>query len=218
MFSKIDKINLTDKITRQMISKVTSGFLKPGDKLPPEREMAEQMAVNRHTLREALRKLEMLELVSARQGDGIYVLDYRDSGSIDLLKHILVSTKERTSEIIHDLLRIRTIVIPEMAATSAEKVTSEEINNIKNLLEDPSKSIIDRDFAIHNFIARTSGNIFFNILLNFFNEIFRPHAAVYFSYDENINSSSRFHKNIIDALKRKDSRNAFSVLQKYKWL
>ncbi len=212
MFTRIDKKNLNDEISRQMISRILSGVFQPGDKLPPEREMAEQMNVNRNTLREALRKLELLGLLSVRQGDGIYILDYRDSGSIELLKHILISRKEKTAEIIYDVLKIRTIVIPEMAALAAEKITADELSSLREITDDPQKSLIEKDFAIHHCIARVSGNLFFMILLNFFNEIFRQYARLYFSFEENRNVSIKFHKNIIDALNRKDLKKAKNIM------
>jgi DNA-binding FadR family transcriptional regulator len=52
-----------------------------------------QLNVNRHTLREALRKLDALDLVSIRQGDGIYVRDFRESGNLELLKYLLFSVR-----------------------------------------------------------------------------------------------------------------------------
>ncbi len=212
MFTKINKKSLNEEITRQMISKILTGLLHPGDKLPPEREMAEQMNVNRNTLREALRKLELLGLLSVKQGDGIYVLDYRNSGNIELLKHILVSRKEMTASIIHDILKIRTIVFPEMAALAAEKITADELKILKKINDDPGMSLIDKDIAIHNSVARASANLFFMILLNFFNDIFRQYAGLYFSFEENRNVSIKFHKNIIDALNRKDSKKAKSIM------
>lgn len=212
MFTRIDKTNLNDEITRQMISKILSGVLRPGDKLPPEREMAEQMSVNRNTLREALRRLEQLGLLSVRQGDGIYVLDYHESGNIELLKHILVAWKEKTAEILYDILKIRTLVIPEMAALAAEKITADEINSLRMIKDHTDKSIIEKDLAIHILIARVSGNLFFTILLNFFNEIFRKYAHLYFSFEENRNISSKFHNNIIDALTRRDPKKAKSIM------
>lgn len=212
MFNSIKKINLNDEISRQMISRILSGVLSPGEKLPPEREMAEQMNVNRNTLREALRRLEQLGLLSIRQGDGIYVLDYRESGNIELLKYILVTRKEKTSEIIYDILKIRTLVIPDMAALAAERITADELNSLRAIADDTEKSIIDKDLAIHGVIARVSGNLFFMILLNFFNEIFRQYAGLYFSFEENRNVSIKFHKNIIEALIRRDPKKAKNIM------
>ncbi|HPS56541.1 MAG TPA: GntR family transcriptional regulator [Spirochaetota bacterium] len=212
MFTKIDKTNLNDEISRQMISRILNGVLQPGDKLPPEREMAEQMNVNRNTLREALRRLELLGLLTVRQGDGIYTLDYRDSGSIELIKHILISQKEKTAEIIYDVLKIRTLVIPEMAALAAEKISGDELTTLLEITNDPQKTLIEKDLAIHRSIAHISGNLFFMIFLNFFNEIFRQYAQLYFSFEENRNVSIKFHKNIIDALNRKDSKKAKSIM------
>ena len=67
MFTTVNKKNLSDEIGDQIINKILSGILPPGEKLPPERDMSLQMNVNRHTLREALRKLETLGLPMLRR-------------------------------------------------------------------------------------------------------------------------------------------------------
>jgi len=66
-----------------------NGTITPSSKLPPEREMAETFSVNRATVREALRKLENLDLVEIRHGDGLYVKNYLESGNFDLIKAAL---------------------------------------------------------------------------------------------------------------------------------
>jgi len=212
MFTKIDKKNLSEEIVRQLISRILGGALTPGTKLPPERDLAEQMYVNRNTLREALKKLELLGLLNVRQGDGIYVLDYRDSGNLELLKYILYTRKKDTPEILKDILSIRTLVIPEMAASAAKKISDNEIEMLKGILADDSISIIEKDMAIHMFIARVSSNLPFMLILNFFNDIFRQYADIYFAFEENRNVTNRFHKSITESLTQKDFKKSKSVM------
>ncbi len=212
MFTKIDKKSLSDEILYQMISKILNGIFIPGNKLPPERDMAAQMNVNRNTLREALRKLEVLGLLSVRQGDGIYVHDYRNSGNLELMKYILDVQKEKTSEIICDILKIRTLVIPDMASTAAKRMTEDDIETITGIYKNENTGIIEKDLLIHSFIARVSGNLFFMLLLNFFNDIFRQYAHLYFSFEENRSISARFHRNIVEALCQKDTKKARNVM------
>jgi len=211
MFSTINKKNLSDEIGDQIINKILSGVLLPGEKLPPERDMSLQMNVNRHTLREALRKLETLGLISIRQGDGIYVRDFRESGNLELLKHILYLRKDITSDILKNILEIRRFISPEMAYRAAINRTEEEAEHLKSLLNQ-ELPVEEKDLAIHQSIARGSGNILYIFILNFFNDVFRDFGVLYFSFKENQAASEKFHKNIIKAINDKNPDTAKKIM------
>lgn len=87
---------------------ILGGRLKPGDKLPPERRLAESLGVNRMTLRNALGQLARARLIDVRQGSGYAVRDYREHGGPELLPGLvdLARSSEREA-IVEDLLRVR---------------------------------------------------------------------------------------------------------------
>lgn len=205
MFSAVTKKNLNEEIVTQITNNILNGKLKPGDKLPPERELALVMKVNRNTLREALRKVEILGLISIKKSDGIYIKNYRESGNLELLKIILHSEGSLSPVILEGILHIRRIVIPEMAALAAKTISNEDLVKIKEIIESNSFSIVEQDLEIHKLIASASGNLFYSFLLNFFNDTFIEYSHFYFSDDNNKKKSSRFHRQIFTALKNKDS-------------
>lgn len=211
MFTTVNKKNLSDEIGDQIINKILSGILPPGEKLPPERDMSLQMNVNRHTLREALRKLETLGLISIRQGDGIYVRDFRESGNLELLKHMLYLRRDITSDIMKSILEIRRFISPEMAYRAAINRTDEEAEHLKSLLKQEIP-VEEKDLAIHQSIARGSGNLLYIFILNFFNDIFRDFGTLYFSFKENQAASEKFHKNIIKAISEKNPDTAKKIM------
>lgn len=211
MFTTVNKKNLSDEIGDQIINKILSGILPPGEKLPPERDMSLQMNVNRHTLREALRKLETLGLISIRQGDGIYVRDFRESGNLELLKHMLYLRRDITSDIMKSILEIRRFISPEMAYRAAINRTDEEAEHLKSLLKQEIP-VEEKDLAIHQSIARGSGNLLYIFILNFFNDIFRDFGTLYFSFKENQAASEKFHKNIIKAITEKNPDTAKKIM------
>jgi len=211
MFTTVNKKNLSDEIGDQIINKILSGILPPGEKLPPERDMSLQMNVNRHTLREALRKLETLGLISIRQGDGIYVRDFRESGNLELLKHMLYLRRDITSDIMKSILEIRRFISPEMAYRAAINRTDEEAEHLKSLLKQ-ELPVEEKDLAIHQSIARGSGNLLYIFILNFFNDIFRDFGTLYFSFKENQAASEKFHKNIIKAISEKNPDTAKKIM------
>ena len=205
MFSEITKKTLNEEIAAQLINRILNEKLKPGDKLPPERELALVMKVNRNTLREALRKLEILGLISIKKSDGIYIKNYKESGNLELLKIILQTGGSLSPVILEGILHIRRIVIPEMASLAAKNISNEEIIKIPEIIENTSLTIAEKDLEIHKIIASASGNLFYSFLLNFFNDTFMEYSHLYFSEDNNIKKSSLFHRQIFTALKNRDS-------------
>lgn len=211
MFTEINKKNLSDEVASQIISRIISGSLTPGEKLPPEREISEKMKVNRHTLREALRRLESLGLLSVRQGDGVYIKDYRDSGNLELLKHIVYQRKDKTPGVFKDILEIRRIVTPEMAEKAALCRTESDIIVMKEIINS-SRSVIEKDLAIHQAIAKAGGNIHYLFILNFFNDIFKEIALLYFSHEENRKVTVKFHTDITKAIIAADGKSAKKIM------
>lgn len=211
MFSEVNKKNLSDEVASQIINRIISGALIPGEKLPPEREISVKMNVNRHTLREALRKLESLGLLSVRQGDGIYIRDYRDSGNLELLTHILYHKKDKTFAVLRDVLEIRKIISPEMAEKAALNRSETDITDFQEILAS-GKTILEKDLLIHQVIARASNNILYIIILNFFNNIFRDFGQTYFLTEENKKVTLKFHIDISRAIISADSKSAKKIM------
>jgi DNA-binding FadR family transcriptional regulator len=77
--------SLADGLFRQLASEILDGHLPPGSKLPPERQLAEDHGVNRHVVREAIKRAEQIGLVRSRQGGGTTVLDFERTAGLDAL-------------------------------------------------------------------------------------------------------------------------------------
>lgn len=102
-FDRVKSPKISDTIVRQLESLILEGTLKPGERLPPERELALRLDVSRPSLREALQRLETLGLVETRQGGGTYV------GAVlaPTLTDPLVQLFQRHPETVYDLLEFR---------------------------------------------------------------------------------------------------------------
>jgi len=211
MFTEVNKKNLSDEVASQIINRIINGALVPGEKLPPEREVSEKMNVNRHTLREALRKLESLGLLSVRQGDGIYIKDYRESGNLEILKHILTQKKDKTFSVFKDILEMRRIISPEMAEKAALNRTETDIEQLQEILLS-AKSLIEKDLLIHQTIARAGNNLLYIFILNFFNDIFKDFGQIYFSIEENKKVTTKFHNDISKAVISGDAKSSRKIM------
>ncbi len=123
------------RIFQALRAEILSGELAPGDRLPPERALAELHGANRNTLREALRKLEQLGLVRARQGQGVTVQDFRRGGTLDLLTPFLLEggdIAERVAVLV-DLLHARRHVLQTTLRLVAERHTDEDMHRLERL-------------------------------------------------------------------------------------
>jgi DNA-binding FadR family transcriptional regulator len=81
----IDKRSLPDEVFEQLTAEIVSGAYEPGATIPSERELSAILDVNRHVVREAVKRLEQIGLVKVAQGGRTRVLDFRHSGGLDLL-------------------------------------------------------------------------------------------------------------------------------------
>ena len=127
----------SQRIFEQLRDEILAGRVAPGERLPPERSLAEVYSTNRNTLREALRKLEQLGLVRARQGQGITVLDFRADGTLELLTPFLIAgsdTGERASVLV-DLLQARRQVLQSTLVLVAERHTASDMARLEALAE-----------------------------------------------------------------------------------
>src|SRR5262249_43460553 len=126
----IERNSVAEQVARRLLDLVRTRNLKPGDHLPPERELAVLMQVSRPSLREALRGLQILGVLKARQGGGIYVSSL---GAADLLApfQMLISLNE---ENVNALYEARRLTEGSLGRIVAEKITSGDIARLKTLL------------------------------------------------------------------------------------
>nr|AGU12228.1 FCD domain [uncultured organism] len=150
-----ENVKLYRRIADSIAEAIESGQYKLGDRLPTERELAEQFGVSRPTLREAMIALEMLGMIEARHGLGIYV-----TGDV---RPITPASAEPAFEIgAFELIEARRLFEGEAAALAATAITDEQIRELEALMERMAREEEiqgeDADREFHMVIARASGN------------------------------------------------------------
>lgn len=202
---------LHEEIVTVIQKQIMSGRIAAGDKLPTERELAENFHVNRATVREALRKLENLDLLEIRHGDGLYVKNYLESGNFDLIKAAFNMDGGR--EVMMNILEARRYLVPQMAYLAAQRRTKKDLDALKRVIDEQDMSTLEQDIQVHQVIARSTRNLLCTIGLNFFNQIFRDYGHLYFNDPKNIVRSRKFHHEIYDAIKNKDAELARKIMK-----
>lgn len=118
---------LSAQIVRHLLAAVRGGELQPGDRLPAERSLAEQLGVGRPTLREALRALQLLGVLDIRHGGGVFVADSEPDGLLGPA-HLLLNPDE------HDLdtiLEARKVIEGALLAFVARTIDDEHIERLE---------------------------------------------------------------------------------------
>ena len=118
---------------------IKNGTLKPGDKLLPVHQLAEQFQVGRSAVREALSALRAMGLIEMKQGEGTYVKNFDSSSLTKSLNNRLLMKKED----ILNLLEVRKVLEVGAVRAAAAKRTEDNLQNMKHWLDEMAKSIGD---------------------------------------------------------------------------
>lgn len=163
---RVEKRRTWQEVVHQIETQILEGRLRPGDRLPGERQLAEQLGVSRASVREALRVLEALEFIRSRTGTGegsgsIVVTQPTAGGAMSSMLRIHVGLSHFTMS---EVIETRTVIeawAARMAARRAGAAELEKLTQILERMEDPSLSRWDfneLDTEFHVGVAETSGN------------------------------------------------------------
>lgn len=141
MFEPIDNKRIYAKIAQQIRYMIGTGKLRPGDMLPPERELAEQFRTSRASIREAFAALEMADLIESRPGVGTIV-------KAEASKESFVEVLEDTSP--SDLLEARLLVEPRIAEMAAAQRSEEDLERMDECYERMQQAVATKDYDLYN--------------------------------------------------------------------
>ncbi|QDP40847.1 FadR/GntR family transcriptional regulator [Radiobacillus deserti] len=95
-----EKVKVYEEVLSEIRNYITNHQLSPGDKLPSERELAEQLDAGRSSVREALRALELLGLIETRRGEGTFLRQYRTHRTVELLSTFILHEPQTKKDIL----------------------------------------------------------------------------------------------------------------------
>lgn len=170
----VSRRSLSEAVFLQLRDRILSGEIKPGETLPSERVLCAQLEVNRAALREALRRLQQLRLVSVRQGGSTTVLDYWEHGGLELLVAMVSGPGgELRPEVIRSFVEMRAALAPDIAGNAARRRSAEQLAELRASLE--RLAALDRDAVIErhdehlhlwSLVVDASGNVAYRMMFN----------------------------------------------------
>jgi GntR family transcriptional repressor for pyruvate dehydrogenase complex len=208
------KSNVTDRLISSFKQLLSEGALKPGSRLPPERDLASSFGVARSSLRQALKVLEIMGVISQRVGDGTYINTAAPSILSEPLEFLIILDGIST----HELMEARLIVEPELAAHAAERALPSDLSAIRRELRNMQLSalnaprFIEHDLAFHQSIFRASGNRVCTLMFSVVHELLEKLMTLT-SRLVDPTHTLKLHKRIYSAIARGDAATARSRMQ-----
>ncbi len=217
-FKPIKPPRVSEEVAEQLKRAILSGHFKPGEKLPPERDLAEEFQVSRLAIREALRKLEHIGFIITRQGvtGGAYVTDLTFEYLANAFLDLFLANKISIPELHH----VRLLIEPEVARLAALHITPEYSERLGEALkiEDlpiPSLSVdIERKQKIHLILAEMSGNRFFEALVRSLLRLTKKVVEAVNPDPDQVHPRG-MHDGIVEAVIRGDAEAAAEAMKKH---
>src|SRR5687767_6132373 len=143
--------SLTETAIEKVRELIASGHLAPGERLPPETELAEALGTGRNTMREAVRALVTARVLEIRRGDGTFVTSLRPEL---LLAGIGAAADLLLDDFTLELVQVRRILEPAATRFAASRITDEQLTELDSLLHGMStasshEELVEYDEAFH---------------------------------------------------------------------
>lgn len=193
---------------------IARGRIKPGDRLPSERELAELFKASRNSVRDAIRILEQMGLTESRQGDGTYV---RSISAEELAQPLALCLLQSRAQM-RELWEVRRILEPALAEFAAARITEEELDELEATLEQQRRKVelgfigLEEDTAFHYGIAEAARNSVMLRVVDTLVDLLRQSRERSLQQDGRPTHSLAGHVRILAALRRRDPLAARSEM------
>ena len=209
VFRAIEQKKVSSQIVEQVKTLIASGKLKPGDTLPPERELMKVFNVSRPTLREALNMLSIMGFIQVSQRQRTRVKSLVPSNITEPLRHLLKEDIKTSLE----LIDARAIIETANAELAAERADEDDLAHLDNCIEkmriklQEDDTVHTEDANFHLTIAEATHNKIQTHLMFSIYDLLKETVGLCY-YDDEAENIFRQHCRIVEAIKSKDPQLA----------
>jgi DNA-binding FadR family transcriptional regulator len=215
--------SLKDACVSRLEQLILSGELKIGEQLPSERDFALRIGVSRPVLHAALVDLDSKGLVQIIPRRGVFVNDFRRSGSLAILGSLLTYHDGSLDPVlIRSLIAMRLLVETETARLAALNRTDQQLAEFRTILEDEARpacgdpqTLTGLDFSFHLSIAIASGNLVYPLIINSFKGVYTHLTGQFFSRycgTPVADAVRQFHLQIVAAIEHREAEAAVATM------
>ena len=217
VFNQIRQGRISDNIVAQIKNAIFTGIYKPEDKLPSEKELRTLFNVSRVPIREALRSLEEMGLITVKSGvsGGAFV----NQMGIKSVSNSLFNMIRLGKINIKDIFEFRLLIEPNISRLAAKRRTDWDLKQMEDMISGLEKSIksgkapIVSNMDFHQIIARAAKNPLSILIMDTIGEILlEEYKKLNFSLDDH-KSILKFHKEIFNCIKNKDTQKVGAIIE-----
>ena len=218
---RVKSTKVYEAVVLQIQALIAQGKLLPGEKLPPERELAERFGVGRNSVREAVRQLELLGLVEVRQGEGTFI----SRATIDNVIAPFVSVLVQNPNLYGEILDFRKMLEPKIAALAAERATPENIAKMEELIlrfekyvassDSRLSATIEDDGVFHYVIAEATQNRLIVRVVSAVMDLLKEFLGQLSEAGYHSDTFVEIHRSILEAIKARDVRGSRLAMEKH---
>lgn len=218
-----DKKRAAEETANRLRDGILRGIYAAGSDLPGERELSTRLGVSRLTLRAALARLEAEGLVKPVHGSGNRVLDFRDTGGVELLGHLLAiatsgeeiaGRKDMGVTLLANLLELRRFAAVEAVGFAAERATPEQIAELRAhvehqalLLKDPD-AYVRADLHYARLLTRATGNFALSLLANTILRVLEQQQGIALTFFLDPPGTITVYRRMVDLIESRDAHAA----------
>jgi GntR family transcriptional repressor for pyruvate dehydrogenase complex len=216
-YTRVKQGRIYEAVVDQLQNLIVSEKLQPGDKLLPERELAQRFGVSRTAVRDAIRVLSERGLVDVRPGAGTFVVREISDTVVESMG-LLFQIEKSSHEALHE---VREILEVEMAGIAAERATESDMEMIEKAFEEMQSNVndparfIEADLAFHLAIAEATHNKMFLILLNPIIDLLQNSRRMIVAVPEGPARAMECHRQVLDGIRRKAKAKACEAMSQH---
>lgn len=218
-FEKISAPSLKEICVQAILSKILSGELKPGDRLPAERELAEAMGISRSSVNHGIMELENMGFLTITPRRGTIVNDYRSHPTPQSLAAVMrYSSIEMDHSLFSDLMATRLLIEGESARLACSNIYDSTLEKMKKMVDELAREPEDPTdilYRFHYLLTAASGNSIYSMIYRGFETVLCTLIRQHYSLrGEDIKESVRLHRQLLDAIESRDADTAENLARR----
>jgi len=216
MLKPIKKTRLAEEAVKQIQALIRSKKLKPGTRLPSERELMEKFKISRASVREALRILEIMGQIDVKPGSGIYVRGMKEDIFLPLTAWL-----PDHKETLQNHFEARQVLEPRGASFAAQRASNKIIKSMKKTLSDFKEKMEKKDLVgaimadveFHRLISQATENKTLMLLMDTIARYLLEGWKATLRVPDRMNKTVREHGAILEAIEQRDPKRAYQEMQ-----
>ncbi|MCR5279343.1 MAG: GntR family transcriptional regulator [Lachnospiraceae bacterium] len=219
LFSAINVKSVKESFVDDLLHKIISGELTPGDRLPPEREIAAETGISRSIVNQGLLQLESMGFVEIKPRHGTVVADfmkYPTAQSIDALMRY--GSSDIDARLLINMVDFRILIEKEsakLACVNAYESTLDKMEELLDAMTVSPKESAEAQYQFHYRLTQASGNYFYSVIFRGFETIIKVLIEKHYELcPQDLKTASKAHKKLLDAIRNKDEEQAQELIEK----